>query len=263
MQRQVRVDNLRTQDPVMLEIVLQGPLRRPIPQIEIGTLADMMALSELDTLPKALKRPFDGFTTRVASEVEDLPDGESFHLFCKAIGGLEPERVPASLRNILEREATRDGRSESGRDQVRSLLDVLAEVEPEVVVLGAVAPKIERGALKKVFEKRIGGKVEERPKRQRSSSRGSSGPSGAGRARLPADHNPERAAWLRDLLTETLVGKDNGLSETVLIAGCRHKAKSSSFHPIQPKHITEVLKSMEEAGVVRHSAGRWTMGKRW
>jgi hypothetical protein len=64
--------------------------------------------------------------------------------------------------------------------------------------------------------------------------------------------------FLKSLVMERLGGASHrGLSEQVLIAGIRHHAKGTYPH-VSPAEITAALKQLQDAGLARHSAGRWS-----
>ncbi|MDP6934365.1 MAG: hypothetical protein QGG40_15675, partial [Myxococcota bacterium] len=57
----IRVEGLRSADPGSLSVLTQDVLRLPIAQIELVTVADLLALSELDDLPGELSRGLAAF----------------------------------------------------------------------------------------------------------------------------------------------------------------------------------------------------------
>ena len=254
MQRLVQIDNLRTKDPIILQIELAEAVRKPIPAIEIGTLLDMVALSEVEGLPKRLSKMLTTFVGRVENEIVDLPES-TFRQLAQDLTDIAPERVCASFRKIIQVECDRDGRSDAGRGRLETLLEAWQPVDPELIEVSSAAPKIQRAGEMGTREKRIGGVVEAPKARTRRAS------TAARKVSAPAG-DPERDSYVRQQILERLANKDSGLKEMVLVAGVRHHAKAS-YPRLLPNDVLTVLKRMKETEAIKFSAGRWFIEKRW
>ena len=261
MSRLVKIPNVRTSDPVMLEINLQDPLRRPVSQISPETLADMIALAEVETLPKALLRSLTTFRTRVGNELSNLPEVDMVE-FADALAKLDAGRVCEGLRAQLSGEAERrDGKDAAA---LTALLESAADTEPAPITLGTAAPRIVQGETPAYNPERFPGKRAEpgvkAPRKPRA--RKAAGPTSASDKatarvnRVDTSRDPQQDAWVKEAAMERLAGKGNGLLETVLVAGLRHRAQSE-FPSITPKEITAVLSLLKDEGMVHYSAGRW------
>lgn len=241
--KQIHIDDLREKDPKTLEVVLQDALRKPIQQISPQTLADMVALSELDELPKNLGKDLGLFTSRVGQEVADLPDGDSFQEFLGKFDEVDAKDVPGTFRDYIEREAERDGRDEEDRDKAKSLISEWKGTDPEDIELSSGEPDIEKG--------KTGGKS--RGKGTKTKVR-----------RVKKSEDPARVKWISAAVLEKLTGyREKGLNEQVLMAGVRHEAKDV-YPDLMPWEIKKVLRSLQDAGQVKRSAGRWSrVGRFW
>ncbi|MEC7949435.1 MAG: hypothetical protein VX265_17840, partial [Myxococcota bacterium] len=93
------VEGLRKADPGTLEVLVAEVLRRPLGQIEPGTLMDLLALAEVpDQIGGQLAKEFTAFQDQMFREIGDLPDGPPLADFCGELGGLDAARIPANVR---------------------------------------------------------------------------------------------------------------------------------------------------------------------
>lgn len=254
MSRRVQpIENLRNSDPVTLEILLGEALRRPLVQVHGATLADMIALADVEALPKALRQSLQAFANRMVLEIHDLPVGEPFEQFLAELESLEPALVPQRLRDGIAAEV--EHRGELVRRRAEPVLARWREIPPDVITLGTGKPLIHR-------VKTHAAPDETRAKR-------TSLPAGVPRAvRAEAAPKATRAAptkfvdedrqqWLVQVLLERLADYlEQGLREDVLIAGVRHRARAD-YPDMTGAEVTAALRDLQTSGRVKHSAGRW------
>lgn len=250
--RRVHFDNLRSVDPETLDILIQDALRRPLVQLTTSTVADLCALSEVESLPKALRRALVAFAGRMGPEIADLPDGEPIVSLLGELEALPPARVPKVLRAHVAREI--EARHElEGR--IRALLDAWAKEEPEVVIPGSGKPVIHRV---KVLEEPVHGapapKAPKAPGEKKAK---------APRATPVKLVDRDRNAWIRDMVLERLEDyHEQGLREDVLVAGVRHRGRTQ-YPDLTGVEVVGVLRDLQTAGRVKHSAGRWKRNLGW
>ena len=106
----IAVAGLRSADPATLEILTADVLRRPITQLDPGTLADLLALSEVpDQTGGQLARDLTKFRDQMFRELDDLPDGVAVAEFCADLRSVSADLIPRNLRQRLVglREAVR------------------------------------------------------------------------------------------------------------------------------------------------------------
>ena len=72
---------------------------------------------------------------------------------------------------------------------------------------------------------------------------------------------PTPAAWT-EVVLERLSGKEDGLSEKILLIGVTHRAKSE-YDDVQGSEVLAVLKQLAEQGRARRTAGRWILERQW
>ncbi|MBW1878357.1 MAG: hypothetical protein JRI25_08770 [Deltaproteobacteria bacterium] len=247
MSRHIHIDNLRQTDPKTLEVLIQDAIRKPILQISPQTLTDLVALSELESLPKPLRRDLDVFAGRVSQEIADLPDGQVIREFLEALDEVDGAKVPDTIREYILRESTRDGRAPEGREHAQRLLVKWEALDPELVELSGIAPRIQQ--------------VEEEPPEEEHKA--TSKPKRKVKKRQEPE-NPELAKWLSTALLEKLTQyRDAGLAEAVLIAGIRKDAEHL-YPTLMPWEINKILRTLQQAGQVRRTAGRWVrVGRFW
>ena len=254
MRAQTHIDNLRGSDPKTLEILIQDAIRKPIGMLSHQTLADLVALSEVDDLPRTLSRDLDAFATRVGKEIADLPKtGNEMRRFLAGFGELDPRKVPDTIREYLETEAQREERDPRDRELAKELLAQWSEQEPERVTLGTTAPRIQRAeAVAQDDEDDISNSRAVRARKPRTVS-----------APVQTQEDVERTRWISTTVLERLAPyREKGLAELVLVAGVRKDA-ADSYPDLMPFEITKVLRQLQDSGQVRHSAGRWSMAGRF
>lgn len=275
MEGKVRLEGLRTAHPMTVEILVKEVFRRPVRQIDVQTLADVVAVSEIDTFSKATLKGLSDFMARARAEIADLPNGQPMREFVDALAEVEPSRASMALRAMMEEEAARETRSPALKSSIADMLAVWSEGEPHPVSLGVAAPRVVRGVAEPLRDKRIGGKVEdpvpETPRQRAAAGRTSSSSSSskdnanknANSARPPKPSaDPERDQWIRQQVMAKL-GSSTGLAEVVLIAGVVHTAKERWPGGVTAIDVKSVLQVMKTVGTARFSAGRWSSGKRW
>jgi hypothetical protein len=245
--RRVHLDGLREADPTTLEILVADAVRRPIVQIDASTLSDLVALAEVETLPKSLRSALKGFADRMPQEIADLPEGEPYDSFLAELDHVPPERVPRSIRAVLEIEADRKDRDARARERTRAVLARCAEAPPEDVTPGSGKPSITR--LRTAAEDA----PKATPKRPPTT--------GAVTRKAPVPRakviDVDRHAWLVENVLDRL-GEylEQGLREEVLIAGIKHRARAN-YPDLTHAEIGAVLRELASSGRVRSQAGRW------
>jgi len=137
--RRLHLDDLRTSDASTIQVLYGDALGRPLGQLAPATLLDLLAISELDDLPKPMKRDLAAFAERISRAVADLPDGPTWDEFIAEYGAESPTRVPTTFRLLIDRESTREARSPTSRQGAVDLLSTWAGIEPQEVVLRAKA----------------------------------------------------------------------------------------------------------------------------
>lgn len=257
MTRRVPVQEIRGSDATFLEVQLSELLRRPLGQVAPVNVMDLIELATTEGRPRSLQRGLDTFVDGVARQIADIPNGRPFVEYLEELQEIEPTRIPTQFREMLAAEAEREGRTDGSR--IYELLERWAGIEPEPFELGLRKARVERP----------------RPRAPKVSSEPSSAPRerrrsrGPGRSARPVQKaretlsDPERERFIRDLALEKLArASENGLQETILIAGIRHMGREQ-FPDMLPNEITSVLKSLREAQQVRYSAGRWSLPTRF
>lgn len=250
MTRRVLLENLRYVDPVTLDILVQDAFRRPLVQLSAITVADLMALAEVESLPKALRRGLVGFAERMGPEIRDLPDGEPFAEWLTELESLPAPKVPKQLRTFMLKEI--EARFEV-RPRVQAILDAWDREEPEVVVPGTGKPVIHR--LKTAGVEGAPAPLPRAPKAE-GAAKVAKAPKVPKAAPVKLVDN-DRLTWVRDVVLERLADYiEQGLREDVLLAGIKHRARAD-YPDLTPPEVIGVLKDLQTAGRVRHSAGRW------
>lgn len=251
MQHRVQLDNLRGMDPVMLEVTITDALRKPVGQLEPVTLADLLALAESDDAPDGLKGELTRFQERIGREIADIPDGTSWAEFVGEMRALDATRVPAWLRATIASEASREGRAAATVTIANEAAQAWAEVEPEPFRLGSRAAPVTRT---KTAAK---GTSASTPKRARSTTTRRS------TARAPAPIDEARQQFLIQKCLERLAQyEERGLAEQILLVGIRKQAEDT-YPDVRGTEVIGALKTMEDRGMVRKSAKRWILERRW
>ena len=257
MNRRVPVQNLRGSDATLLDVQLQNLLRRPMGQLAAVNFLDLLALHELEDAPKSIKTQLRGFVERCSTEVAELPPG-GFSELLDEVKDITGDRVPNTFRDWMTRESDRPGRDAA---QIAALLTTWGEVDPEPFALGERAAKVERGAA-------AGRRGAASSTRERARSAGKSTTrrsSAAPRRNVGTNTSPEKRAVIEKICMERLNGaSDKGLSEVVLVAGVRHRAKTEGYGNVTPAEVTAALKGLKDTSRARFSAGRWmSTARRW
>ena len=253
MTRRLHLDDLRHCDPVTLDIQVQEPLRRPIVQLSAATIADMVALSEIESLSRLLRQRLVAFTERMSREVVDLPNGEPVESFLTELGELAPERVPTAVREAVAHEATRDSRADGVRAHASELVTRWSGTPPVAAAPGTSKPKIQRMTPIEAPED----KPKRTPAHMREEVPREPTPKAAPRVAPVKVVDEDRRKMLVELCLDRLTDyREQGLKEDVLVAGIRHRARTE-YADVSPLEIVGVLKELQEVGRVRHSAGRW------
>jgi len=243
--QRIHIDQLRNADPRTLEILVQDAVRKPIAQISVATVCDLIALSEVADLPKSLARDLSGFAFRAGQEIADLPDGAPLHEFVDDLDEIAASRVPNALRSHVAREATRDDRESAARARVTALVARWNGTPPDAVVLGTVAPKIQRAAAVQ-YEEPI--KAHEKTVRARAAKP-------EPKPKAPAD--PDREKWLADAILARLARyREAGLAEMVLVAGLQAEGRTA-YPDLAPFEIKRALENLATIGKVRRNVSRW------
>jgi hypothetical protein len=244
--------DLRTTDPVTLEVRLAELLRRPITQLTVATVVDICALADVEALPRNFRQSLRLFADRIPQQVADLPNGEPIETFVAELATIPVERVPPSIRPMAAREAEHSSRSDAVRDQFRAVAEAWADAPVEPIVLGTQRPKVQNLAPMEAPAE---------PIRNRS----------AGAAREPKPRAPlapkpstparpvdvDRRNRVIELVLERLQDyPETGLREDVLVAGVRHRARAD-YPDLTGAEINGILKELDAAKRVSQSAGRW------
>ena len=243
---------LRGADPITLDVEAGSLSAKPLTQIHPANLADLFALHALDGLPASLDVRLRGFPDRIARAVADCPPGE-LHELLDGLDAVDPARVPPSLRVLLAAESQR----RTGADKVRltGLVGTWEGTEPEAFEIGAsrVARQLPEGPRRKE-------PVRGKQARAAAAERPAGAPARAPRA-APVDADPQRTAWVRQVVIERLASASSGLLEPVLLASVRHRARGR-HEDLTDKDILAVLRELERRGDLRLSARRWMLGSR-
>jgi len=265
---------LRGEDPMTLEVFVGDLMRRSFGQVAPITVADLLALCEVETLPHSLKSRLRGYVERTTVAIRDLPKGTSFLQFMEGIQAQGVERVSQGLRDLLQAELDRGARSGSDAEAIEALLSAGADVAPEPFTMSQGSVRVQKVAGKEYQGQklRVSGGRGLMPADRGAKASGEKKPRAAkasGEPKAPrapkAPEVPEALmAQVRQIVYDRLAGKGSGgLSEAVLVAGTMHRCRGAWPNMTQ-RQVKLVLKSMAEAGQVRHSAGRWMMaGRGW
>lgn len=234
-------------DPVTLEVTITDAIRKPMAQLTPVTLADLIALAESDKAPKSLRAGLDRMLDRMGREISDVPDGPPWAEFVGEVSSLDAERVPGWLRTHLVEEGSREGRDPASAALVAKAAEGWEDTEPKAFDVGAgSAPMIRSTKAAK--------------------------PSAQSRSKKPVTR---RATRKPDPVDEALIDHliqvcsdrlsrytERGLAEQVLMVGIRKQVQAE--HPqVRGSHVLAALKEMEDRGLLRKSAGRWILLRKW
>lgn len=247
LQRRVHLDNLRGMDPVTLEVTITDAIRKPMAQLTPVTLADLVALAESDNAPKSLRAGLDRMLDRMGREIADVPDGAQWVELVQEVTSLDAARIPGWLRTHLVEEGHREGRDPASAEVVDEAAQGWEGTDPKPFEIGSgSAPMIRSTKAAK--------------------------PSAASRSKKPVTRRATRKADpVDEAMLEHIVQvctdrlsryTERGLAEQVLLVGIRKQVQSEHPH-VRGTHVLAALKEMEDRGVVRKSAGRWILLRKW
>lgn len=234
----VSVAGLRRADPIALQVLTQDVLRTPLVRIEPGTLADLLALSELgtDQLPGSMVKELTRFRAQMFREISDLPDGIAMISFVDGLMGLAALALPACLREQVET-LVGERKDPDTVAALQALRDRAATAPPQAVVLPRQPEKtspnraqVTRIAPVKAPETRTARSVE---------------------ARVVED---TRGEWIEGDVLDRLRHYPSGLKEAIVVAGARHRAP---WQDMTDEEVLKVLRRLKREGRTRFSAGRW------
>jgi hypothetical protein len=199
----------------------------------------------------------------LSTEISDMPNGADFAGFVDELIQLDGGRIPSSLRTVLRGEREKVGRGPREQALVDNLESHWAEAEPvEFELKVDDKPDVIHGAAggsRETFGRPggKGGRGEPPARKARATGTKAKANAAAPKKVKPPEVDPERAEWIKQVAVERLGTKgDKGLLQVVLVAGVRHRAKEI-YGDMTPREVLLVLKDLEKAGVVRHSAARW------
>ncbi len=247
--------DLRTTDPVTLEMRLAEVVKRPIVQLSVSTVVDICALADVEGLPKLFRQSLRLFAERVPKQVSDLPNGEPIETFVAELAQVPPERVPPSIRPIAAAEAERTSRTVAVRDQLRQVAVSWEGAPVAAILLATQRPKVQNLAPMEAPPE---------PIRHRSAAAASAKPPKPPRAAMaPKPSTPARAVDVdrRNRIIELALERlkdypEAGLGQEVLVAGVRHRARAD-YPDMAAFEIVSILRELESAGRISSSAGRW------
>ena len=230
------VDNLRASDEKTVQVLVDDLLRLHIERIETRVVADLFAVADGQLSP-SLSADLKGWAARATREILDLPDGEILRTFLAEVSEVPAGLVPQRLRDAVGALAAK-----SSAETVR-MIDEMAVAWEEETPTPVVLPI----AKVKVVEAKT-----RAPAKPRKAS-----------ARTPAaDVDPRRAEYVRQDVMNTLARIENGIKESVLVGGIRHR---SPFKDITESEIKAELRKLEREGL-KQKAGELRIkktGERW
>ncbi len=230
------VDNLRASDEKTVQILVDDLLRLHIERIETRVVADLFAVAD-GKLSPSLSADLKGWAARATREILDLPDGEILRTFLAEVSEIPAGLVPQRLRDAVGSLA-----AQSSAATVQ-MIDEMAKVWEEETPTPVVLPIAK--AMVAVVKTRA-------PAKARSAT-----------SRTPAaDVDPRRADYVRQDVMNTLARVENGIKESVLVGGIRHR---SPFKDITENEIKAELRKMEREGL-KQKAGELRIkktGERW
>jgi hypothetical protein len=273
MRRQLPARTLRGSDALTLDIQMGDLVGKPLGQVALANVADLFALDEIEELPPRLRGKLRGYRDRMRRAIQDLPNGQSFQEFAEELSEVDAGRVPASLREAIAEEAERPSRTAAELKAVGDLVAGWSDNEPTPFDLSDQLAEVKRAPEARRREEarmrapsgaRTGGSVTRTPT---ATTRGSGSSSSSGAAKRTPKPKPQidpaKVSWVEQVVLERLAGRSQGLLETVLIAGLKHRARER-FPDLTQQEITKILKGMSEKGTVRFSARRWSVaGRNW
>ncbi len=263
MNRSAPVVPLRGSAVSLLQVQIPEMLRRPIGQVALVNVMDLIELSATDGRPKPLDKQLQTFVGGIRRQVTDIPKGRSWEMFLEDLEELPPEHVPHAFRAMLAEES--EFRPDT-RTRVAELLERWSTVEPLPFDVGTRAVRIQKAEMEKP---RVATEPSAAPRERAPREPGAAKPraekaaSAAGSRAKPV-LDTERHDYVVQQCVERLArcSSDRGLAENVLVAGVRHAGKDQ-YPDLTPIEITTVLKQLKDANRVRYSAGRWSIPTRF
>lgn len=234
----VAVAGLRRADPTILQVLTQDVLRTPLVRIEPGTLADLLALSELGTptLPFALARELERFQRQMGRELADMTDAPLAELIAD-LARLSPAKLPACLREQVLALAP-DRRDRTVLEGIQAFGQHVDGQLPETLRLPSAPVRTPHGAPPPPVHK-----VQARPA------------VGVTRVRTPpAQVDQRRPQWIEADVLDRLAAHPGGLKESIVIAGARHRAP---WQDLSEDEVLEVLRRLRREGRLKNESGRW------
>jgi hypothetical protein len=229
------VDNLRTSNEQIVQVLVDDLLRLHIERIETRVVADLFAVADAQLSP-SLSADLKGWAGRATREILDLPDGEHLRAFLAEVAELPAGLVPQRLRDAVT--ALTPNVSAATVKIVEAMAAAWEEETPTPVVL----PVAKASPAK-----------EKAPARARPV---------APRKTPAADVDPRRAEYVRQDVMATLSRVENGIKESVLVGGIRHR---SPFKDLTEAEIRSELRRLEREGQ-KLKAGEMRIkktGERW
>lgn len=260
MNRRVPVQPLRGSDLTLLEVTLPDMLRRPLGQIAVVNVMDLVELARTEGRPKAVDRSLQAFVDGLQRQVADIPIGRSWEQFLEDLGELTGRQVPLRFRAILKEEGSPLDRAPQ---KVTALLERWEAEEPEPFPVGAKATRIQRAEMAQPrgpspepssAPRARGEKAERSPRAPKAPA--------APRAPKPVADVERRDFVIEQAIERLARSSDKGLAETVLVAGIRHAAREQ-YSDMTPLEIVTVLRQLKDVNRVRYSAGRWAIVTRF
>lgn len=265
MNRSAPVVPLRGSASSLLQVQIPEMLRRPIGQVALVNVMDLMQLSVTEGRPKTIEKQLQTFVGGIGRQVADIPRGRSWEMFVEDLEELSGAQVPEMFREVVRAEAER--RSEMG-SRVDDLLARWAEMEPEPFEIGTRAVRIQKAEMQQPRGPSPEPSAAPREKTPRAAGSSSSRSSGEGAKASAPRAKPILDTERHDYVVRQCVERlsrctsDRGLAETVLVAGVRHAGRDL-YPDMTPIEITTILKQLRDANRVRYSAGRWSIPTRF
>ena len=251
--KQIAIQGLRRSDPDTLMVLTQDVLRATLSRIEVATLADLLALSELETgLSVALARDLKQFRSQMFREMSDLPDSPVLADFARDLASVSPERVPASLRDEVARitQGRKHMEAVAALNELEQRWSGVAP-EPPVVRQPVLPPKASRASA--TASRRPTGPVTPGPVKEKLPTVAP----GEKKARTPpAQVDERRVTWIEEELMVRLEQYGvAGLKEAVVVAAARHRAP---WRDVTEDEVLTVLRRLKRENRLRFTSGRWS-----
>src|SRR5262245_33041084 len=112
-------------------------LRRPLGQIALLNVMDLVELARTEGRPRPLERSLQAFVDGLQRQVADIPIGRPWEQFLEDLGELSGRQVPVRFREMLHAEGADN--TERQPQRVAALLEKWSQEQPDVFVLGSKA----------------------------------------------------------------------------------------------------------------------------